>query len=192
MKKLLGLLFTLCYLSCASQGQDMDSINSKEKEQLRAFQGVQLMSRSKLTEDGEPGKKLFLCLTFIDKTRKTPLNDQKVLFYQTSNDGNYHPKVVNDERTAKISGVGFSDEKGRIFIETILPGSYSKSGDNRHIHTQVYGASPEAYDIHFKQHTSDRMKRFIKYRDQFFLMDLKKMKDGSLIGFLTLEIKNPQ
>ena len=70
-------------------------------------------------------------------------------------------------------------------------GDYGSSADNRHIHTTVFGAQPEAYDIHFKQYTGVMGKRFVKNSDQHFLADLKRSADGSLIGFLTIEVKNP-
>ena len=117
----------------------------------------------------EPGQKMVLCITFIDKKDKTPVKDQMVLLYQTAEDGNYHPKYASDESTARIHVIGVTDDKGRLFVETILPGSYATSGDNRHIHTKVFGAKPEAYDLHFKQYTNARMKRFIESKDQFFL-----------------------
>ncbi len=192
MKQVFGLIGILFFISCTAQQAEFEKISTAEEATLKSFQALPLMSRSKLTKDNEPGDKLLLCLTFIDKTRKTPLEDQKVLFYQTSNDGNYNPEIANDEKTARIRGVGFSDENGNMLIETILPGSYATSGDNRHIHTQVFGAKPEAYDMHFKQYTNARMRRFIESRDQFFLVDLKRLKDGTLIGFLTIEVKNPK
>ena len=56
----------------------------------------------------------------------------------------------------------------------------------------VFGAKPEAYDIHFKQYTGKMGKNFISGSDQHFLADLKKDEDEKLIAFLTIEVKNPE
>ncbi|MFY0604994.1 MAG: hypothetical protein JXQ93_13765 [Flavobacteriaceae bacterium] len=186
----IGCLFF--FISCAAQNTEVKQITTEEQTQLKEFQKVPNAARLQMTDANEPGEQLLLCLTFVDKKTKTPLKNQKVLLYQTSNDGNYNAEVANDERTAKIRGSGYTDENGRLYVQTILPGSYATSGDNRHVHTQVFGAKPEAYDIHFKQYTNARMRRFIEKRDQFFLVDLKYEQKKNLIGFLTIEVKNPK
>lgn len=191
MRILSIILLTFMFLNCTDNSATQ-TLNSEEQKELGSFKKLSDSSRLNMVDDTEPGEKLMLCLTFVDKKTKAPLKNQKVLFYQTSEDGNYHPKIANDEKTARISGSAFTDDVGRIFINTILPGSYATSGDNRHIHTQVFDARPEAYDIHFKQYTSARMARFIEERDQFFLVDIKHTKEKKLIGFLTITVKNPK
>ena len=93
---------------------------------------------------------------------------------------------------ARISGTAQTDSMGRVFLETILPGDYGSSADNRHIHTTVFGAKPEGYDIHFKQYTSWMGKNFADSSDQHFIADLKRDNNGFLIAFLTIEPKNPK
>ena len=181
----------LCAISCSSQ-EDFKDINTQEKTILKEFEKLGELSNLKMAKKREPGQKMVLCITFIDKKDKTPVKDQMVLLYQTAKDGNYHPKYASDESTARIKAIGITDNKGRLFIQTILPGSYATSGDNRHIHTKVFGAKPEAYDLHFKQYTNGRMKRFIESRDQFFLIDLKRLNKKKLIGFVSIEVKNPK
>jgi hypothetical protein len=75
-------------------------------------------------------------------------------------------------------------------METILPGDYGSSENNRHIHTTVYDASPEAYDIFFKQYSGGVGSLFNSGNDQIFIADLKKTDDNKLVGFLTIEAKN--
>jgi protocatechuate 3,4-dioxygenase beta subunit len=165
---------------------------SDEMLLLKTFQNIPNSSKLTMTTENEPGTQLMLCLIFVNKKTKEPLQNQKVLLYQTSEDGSYHPEVANDEKTARIRAVGYTDTKGRLFVKTILPGSYATSGDNRHIHTQVFDARPQAYDMHFKQYTSARMARFIEERDQFFLVDLKRVNKENLLGFMTIAVKNPK
>lgn len=194
MRNLFGLVFLFLCVACSSQDDDKEfkKITDVEKAILKSFQDVPMSANLKMTTDNEPGEKMILCITFVEKTKKTPLKDQKVLFYQTNNKGEYEPQQAGDEQTARIRGVGFTDVEGRLYIQTILPGSYATRGDGRHIHTAVFGAKPEAYDLHFKQYTGSRGRRFIESRDQFFLVDLKYTDDKQLIGFVTIEVKNPK
>lgn len=191
MRKLLICIGLLLTFSCSAQ-EEIEKASSTEEVLLKEFQKIGEISSLEMAKRREAGQKLILCITFIDKKDKTPVKDQTVLLYQTAKDGNYYPKVEGDESTARIKAIGVTDDKGRLFVNTILPGSYASSGDNRHIHTKVFGAKPEAYDLHFKQYTNARMKRFIESRDQFFLVDLKRTKKKKLIGFVTIEVKNPK
>ena len=140
----------------------------------------------------EPGQRLTLCLTFLDKETGELLSNQEVDFYHASLAGEYEPTDPNDETTARLRGKAVTDNEGRILVETILPGDYGSSADNRHIHSTVRGAHPEAYDIHFEQYTSAMGKRFSAGSDQHFLADLKYTSDSSLVTFLTIEVKNPE
>ena len=78
------------------------------------------------------------------------------------------------------------------YVQTILPGDYGSSADNRHIHTTISDAHPEAYDIHFKQYTGSMGSNFISGSDQHFLADLKQTPDGILVAFVTIEAKNAE
>ncbi len=130
-------------------------------------------------------------MTFVNKTDKKKLSNQIVKFYHTSNSGNYEQSDPNDESSARLNGSAITDNKGQIYVETILPGDYGDSDDNRHIHTTVFRAKPEAYDINFKQYITYMGKNFTEGSDQHFLADLRMTKDSTLVCFLTIEVKNP-
>lgn len=181
-----GVFFIVLFVlnSCQAQETPFEKLTPVEEKEYSYFK-----EKITLITNEEVGEKMFLCLQFIDRETLKPLKKQKVLFYQTASDGNYYPKVEGDEKTARISGTAFTNNEGKILIETILPGSYSSSGDNRHIHTKVFDAKPSAYDIYFKQYTSKKMKDFIASHDQFLQVDLKKNKKDELVGFLTVTIK---
>ena len=144
-----------------------------------------------ITAQEEPGASLQLIVQFVDKETSKPLKDQRVRFYHTDTNGQYMPSDPTDESTARLSGEANTDEQGRIFLQTILPGDYGSSVNNRHIHTTVYGAHPEAYDMHFRQFSGQMGRRFISRSDQHFLVDLSKGEDG-YSGRVRIEVKNPK
>ncbi|MCG8332815.1 MAG: hypothetical protein MI974_34330 [Chitinophagales bacterium] len=187
------LIFTVIFLSLFSCSIDRTIVEVSETEDniLINFQKLGSKSLLKIADKDEPGEKLLLCLTFIDKESKRNLSNQLVKFYHTSIDGNYEPTDPNDESSARLNGQAVTNDNGQIYIETILPGDYGSSADNRHIHTTVFGARPEAYDIHFKQYTGYMGTNFVKGSDQHFLADLKRTKENELVSFLTIEVKNP-
>lgn len=165
-------------------------LNEEEVKDLEYFQSFQLENILRISDEDEPGQQLWLCLTFISKESKEPLANQNIHFYHTSSEGEYQPSNPNDETTARLNGAVLTNNLGQTFIQTILPGDYGSSSDNRHIHTNVEGARPEAYDIHFKQYSGFMSKNFISGSDQHFLADLKQTEDGVLVAFLNIEVKN--
>ncbi len=167
------------------------TVSNQETLDLNDFKKIESISRSTITKEDEPGEKLLLCLKYIDKENKKPLLNQEVKFYHTSDLGEYDPADPEDESTARLKGTAVTSKRGRIYIETILPGDYGSSDDNRHIHSIVKGAKPETYDIHFLQYTGFMGKRFIENSDQHFLAELKYNKDSTLVAFLTIEVKQP-
>lgn len=166
-------------------------LNKVELETLALFKKLEPKHQVTVSTKNEPGQRLWLCLTFISKESKEPLNNQKVSLYHTSTAGEYEPSDPNNEATARLSGSVYTDKKGQAFVQTILPGDYGSSADNRHIHTTVVGARPEAYDIHFEQFTGQMGTNFISGSDQHFLANLKQANDSTLVTFLTIEVKKP-
>ncbi|GLR16533.1 hypothetical protein GCM10007940_11480 [Portibacter lacus] len=166
-------------------------LTNEEIESLEKFRDIDLSHQVQISDSSEKGQKLWLCLTFINQANQKPLSKQKIKLYHTSSDGQYDPADPNDESTARLNGSVFTNEDGQIFVQTILPGDYGSSADNRHIHTTVEGASPEAYDIHFKQYITYMGKKFVHGSDQHFLADLKQLADSTLITFITIAVKQP-
>lgn len=167
-------------------------LSPTEQETLSQFQQLPGAHQLRICEADEPGDPLWLCLTLIGKTDSAPLREQEVLLYHTDHTGNYAPADPANEATARLHGTVITDSLGRAYVQTILPGDYGTSADNRHVHTTVYNAHPEAYDFHFKQFTGWMGSNFISDSDQHFLADLKHGPDSVLVAFLTMEIKNPQ
>ena len=176
MNKLILIFIPLFIFSC-SIDRTIHEISDNERTTLSNFQQLPSKSILKITDKNEPGEKLILCLTYLDEDSKESLPNQLVKFYHTSTNGNYEQTDPNDESSARLSGQAFTDDNGHSYIETILPGSYGSSDDNRHIHTTVIRTRPKNIDIHFKQYTSYMGTRFSKGSDQHFLADLKRTKE---------------
>lgn len=190
MKKLVSIIFVSFLLIQCSIDRTILNLNQSEILTLRTFEKLNIENQVRISELAEPGQKLWLCLTFISKENKKPLINEEINLYHTSTIGEYEPTDPNDESTARLNGTLLTDDKGQIFVQTILPGDYGSSADNRHIHTTVKNAKPAAYDINFKQYTGKMGKNFINGSDQHFIADLKQTKDSTLVTFLTIAVKN--
>lgn len=179
----------LCIFGC-KVNRTVHPISEKEKSQWQAYLSLSDSSRVQIASPQEPGEPLILCLQFINQSNHSPLPDQKVLFYQADTQGNYQPLQPSDESTARLNGTAITDAEGRIYLTTVLPGDYGSTADNRHIHMQVFGAHPEAYDIHFLQFCAPMLKNFVAGSNQHFLADLKVVTENQYIAFLTIAVKN--
>ncbi len=181
--------FIILLTSGCTVDRSINTIDDQQQTLLNQFSIIDDNSQLEITTPDEPGDRLALCLKYIRKSDNTPLTNQKVQFYHTNISGEYQPVEQGNESSARLSGTAVTDEEGRIFIETIVPGDYGSSEDNRHIHSTVFGANPEGYDIHFKQYSSYMSKRFIRDSDRDFLADIKKTTDDKLVTFLTIACK---
>lgn len=163
--------------------------SSEEENMLTAFENFPQRSQMIVVDEEEPGVRLNLCLTFVNKETGASLNDRQVSLYQTDDEGNYDATDPDDESTARLRKHATTDSLGRLFVRTILPGDYGSSSDNRHIHLQVAKAKPTAYDLHFKQYSTYMLRRFVEKSDQHFLVDLKIDSVGTLFGNMIVECR---
>lgn len=184
-------IFLLFLLTACGIDRDMQTLSEDDQFTLNTYRQLSESNRLQISDENEPGDPLTMCLQFVDLATKDPLINQRVHFYHADVNGEYSPAIASDETTARLNGEALTDNQGRIFLKTTLPGDYGSSSDNRHIHTTVFGAKPEAYDIHFKQYTGFMGTRFIKGSNQHFLANLQKDDSDNLISFLTIEVKNP-
>ncbi len=182
---LMSLLLTQCSID-----RTIHNLSLSELQTLDQFEGLERQSQVRISDPDEPGQKLWLCLTFVSAETERPIIKEQIKLFHTSSQGEYNPDDPSDESTARLNGTAYTDDQGRIFVQTILPGDYGSSSDNRHVHTTVQNARPQAYDIHFKQYTGMMNERFINGSDQHFLADLKQTEDGVLVAFLMVEVKN--
>ena len=191
MNRLLIIAFSLSLFSCSIDRTILE-VSVNENKTLTNFQKLQSKNILEIAEENEPGEKLILCLTFIDKESKRNLPNQLVKFYHASTDGKYEQSDPNDESTARLNGQALTNSEGQIYIETILPGDYGSSVDNRHIHTSViFELKPKYYDIFFNQYKSRIAKFMDSGNEHMFYADLKKTKENKLVSFLTIEVKSP-
>lgn len=188
-----GLVLVVAFAGwILGRNPDVREWSDADKHALSEFEALGSSHILRIAEADEPGERLVLCLTFVRKSDRTPLSNEEISFYHTNADGDYEPKAANDETTARLNGSATTDGRGRMMIETILPGDYGSSSDTRHIHLSVPSARPVAYDIHFRQYSTFMLRRFVANSDQHFLADLKRNDDDELIAFLTIECKfNP-
>ncbi len=189
MLRTLTILLLPFLLAQCSIDRTVPTLSESELQTLSAFQTLDDQSQVQISEENEPGQKLWLCLRFVSKETERPLIREEIKLYHTSAEGEYKPSDPSDESTARLNGTVMTDAQGEVFVQTILPGDYGSSPDNRHIHTTVKSANPVAYDIHFKQYTGRMGENFIGGSDQHFLAELKQSNDGTLVTFLTIEVK---
>lgn len=174
---------------CANNSK-FQNLNQSEIEALKSFESLEDTHQVQISDSNEAGQKLWLCLIFVSKSDKKPLKNQKIKLYHTSSEGEYEPSDPNDESTARLNGTVITNANGQIFVKTILPGDYGESKNNRHIHTTVFDARPEAYDIFFMQYSGGMGKIMNSGNDQLFYADLKQTSKNTLVAFLTIEVKN--
>ena len=179
-----AFLFSACQVD-----RTIHPISEKNNYRIRGYKNLPTRCKIKIASDEEPGDRLVICGKLIWKDDKRPLKNRLVHFYHTDQSGDYRPTNPNDEKTARLHGELITNDLGMFYLETILPGQYGNSDNNRHIHTTVHGADPEAYDLHFTQFTGHMGRKSIAKNDQQFLVDLSRKEDGSLVGFVTMEIK---
>ena len=187
--KIWSILLLVLIQSCTID-REMSSLSANENLVLAEFQNLDPAHKVHICEATDSTEKLMLCLTFVDIVTKEILPQYKIQFYHADENGEYHQTDPNDDTTAKLQGTGTTNSKGEIYVETILPGDYGRSEDNRHIHTTVYDGRVQAYDIHFKQYTGYMGTRFSKRSFQHFLADLKINTNGDLVTFLTIDVKS--
>jgi hypothetical protein len=191
MKNIIILFSSFLFIQC-SVDRTILSITDNETITLENFQKLDSLNKVIIANEKEPGEKLILCLTYIDKATKKAISNRHVSLYHTSTDGKYKPSNTDDETTARLNGTATTNEDGKIFVRTILPGDYGSMEDRRHIHTTIYAAKPRNYDIFFNQY-SGRMGKFMNSgNDHMFYADLKKTTDDILICFVTIEVNNPE
>ncbi len=186
LKKGFYMIF-LIIVSCAGQ-PEIDQAADEAMQLLETFETLDVQSSVKIYNGSEPGRQLKLCLTVRDRTTAEPVINREVTFFHTDDEGNYDVVDQGNDSTARLRGMAKTDSLGRIFIHTILPGNYGSSSDNRHIHTSIAGATPKAYDIHFKHFSTWMFRRFVHQSDQHFLADLYATEHGVLIGFVTISL----
>ncbi len=182
-------LFVVFLYSSCSTDRSIDAASEEDLLTLEQFLSLDNGSMVKIGSEDEPGEILKLCISLINKNDGKPVSGQSIYFYQTDVNGNYQMAIPGNESSARLNGEGVTNASGEIYVETMLPGDYGSSEDNRHIHTTVKGAAPEAYDIHFKQYASFMLIRFVQGSDQHFLADLKRLPDGSLFAELIIWAK---
>ena len=184
-------MLLICVLLCTGCSVDrtIPALTDKEEDQLLVFQGLPQSNQLTLTNADEPGETLLLCLTFVRKEDQLPLSNRSIRLYHATQEGKYEPTNPADESTARLGGATRTDAGGRIYLQTILPGDYGSGSDNRHIHTSVEGAHPTAYDIQFAQYANPGLHRFVRSSDQHFMVYLRRQSDGSLVGFVQMEIR---
>ena len=181
------LLVSLLFAQCTAS-KTIEYLDSNSLQELESFQSLPLEHQLEIATAKEKGRRLWLCLRFQDRDGKA-LKHENIQLYHTTADGEYERADPQEQLSARLSGTVITDKDGRVLIKTILPGGYGGSNNGRHIHTNVEAANPRAYDIHFNQYTGFMGRRFIAKSNQHFLADLQELKDGTLITFLSIQVK---
>lgn len=188
MRKLLAILSILFALAACSIDREIKEMTPIEERAFADFQRLPEKSKVSLVSDDEPGETLYICGTLVDDEDTVIIPKAEILFYHTGVDGEYDESIPGEESTARINGRLVTNDVGRFFVKTILPGNYPRRTDNRHIHTLVRGARPEAYDIHFRQYTDFLASEFIRGSDQHFNVYLKRAASGDLVIFVKMVV----
>jgi len=84
--------------------------------------------RNSLLEEGMPGTRLFVVGYVLDQNCQ-PLSNAWIDFWQADANGEY------DNVGYTLRGHQFTDEQGRYYLQTVLPGEYP--GRTQHIHVKV-------------------------------------------------------
>lgn len=111
MNRLIIIIVSLTITQC-SIDRTIVQISEAEKDVLNEYQHLDKKNKSYIADKKEPGKRLLLCLTFVNKADKKELLNQVVKFYHTSSSGNYEQSNPNNESSARLNGSAITDSKG--------------------------------------------------------------------------------
>jgi len=178
--KIFIVLFSLVFIQC-SQDKTIDKITSSEQKVLEQYQQLDTKNKTSIPDAPQNGEKLLLCLNLVDKKTNKAISNKVVKFYYTSEGfinlehQNYNPNKI-------IDGLAITDSEGRICVQTFLHEKNSSIG------LTVLNKTPNEFNINFKQYLTNRSEKWVKESNEHFLANLKRLKDGALVSFLTIEI----
>ena len=119
--------------------------------------------RNSLLEEGMQGTRLILVGYVLDQNCQ-PLPNAWLDFWQANANGEY------DNAGYRLRGHQFTDEQGRYYLETILPGLYS-SRPIEHIHVKVRpeGGQEITSQLYFPQQPIDGLTVTIENKGEYLL-----------------------
>ena len=173
------------WLVNAQQEPEIAAADEELLTQLKQFEALDAAHQIELADSNEPGQRLRI-LGQLFAENGMPVANHRITFYQANKDGSYQEKVEGDPETARLRGFVETDQEGRFYISTILPGDYGSTANNRHIHTMVKGAKPENYDFYFEPYINDGLRRWAEQSKQAFILDLKRDSKDQLLASVKL------
>ena len=182
------LLFALC-AGCSAQSAKIERADKDLTKLHQTYKKLSDKNKIKLASDTEPGTRLVLLGRLVTNDGGKPIANHKFTIYQADNTGDYGQEPGGDPSTGRLSGRLTTDKDGRFLLDTILPGDYGNTAGNRHIHLNVPGAKPVAYDFFFEQYVSIGTRSWVNGSDQAVLVDLKSLGNGGLLARVTLPVK---
>ena len=193
IKLVIVVFMMLLSVGCAAQGTDsIPTANSELVSALSEFRKLDKSNHANIAPKVSDASRLVVMARAISKETGQKIAGLRIRVFQAGEDGEYHPKVAGDEKTARISGDVTTDSEGRFLISTILPGDYGTIGGNRHIHLYIEKAKPTSYDFFFSNFVSAQTRSWAEGNSQGFLLDLYKLEDGTLVASVDLEVRGYQ
>lgn len=118
--------------------------------------------RNSLLEEGMPGTRLILVGYVLDQNCQ-PLANAWLDFWQADTNGEY------DNTGYRLRGHQFTDEQGRYYLETVLPGLYqSRPIEHIHVKIQPAGGAEVTSQLYFPNQPIDGLTVTLEERaDQF-------------------------
>ncbi|MBL4715440.1 MAG: hypothetical protein JKX95_02305 [Bacteroidia bacterium] len=183
------VLIFFFWISCNAQDSTIIKVTDTELHLFEEYLNLDSLNVVQVTNDQEPGIQLIICGILLRKENGSPIPDQEIYLYQTDNTGEYHRQIEDNITSARLNGTVLTNKEGRFTIKTILPGDYVTHPDTRHIHAVIKDSKPEVHDFYFKQYAKDYLVSLVEEGGEHFLIDLKRINNGTLVGFITLEVK---
>lgn len=172
----LAIIFSSCQTN-----QPIPPFSHQDHYRLKGYQNMNPKHRLKMVSEKETGQRILLCGKLIEKENKRIIKKQSLKLFQAADTGKYELTNSKSKSSTRLNGTVMTNHLGMFYMETIVP------GDGQPLYLIEQNDRPYLYEIHFAPFTSAINKRFIEKNDQQFLMELKKRKDGVLVGFVVVE-----
>jgi protocatechuate 3,4-dioxygenase beta subunit len=130
--------------------------------------------RLKLFEEGIPGDKLTLT-GFVFDVRGEPIGHAWLDFWHANGNGEY------DNSGYRLRGHQYTDQSGKYFLETVVPGGYSVRTPHIHVKVRAKDRSPILTTQLFVPGLASNRADFL-YREDL-LMDMRETPEGKKATF---------